>query len=109
PCGEGRTYWPLPELVEAATGIEHGEPRDDALGKLDAILCSVDRADLVRGRVAWIMVMPDDPVPGEEIAWGVRRFLELLAAERPLVLVVDDLQWAELVLMDLLDHLLALV
>ena len=108
PYGEGITYWPLRELVQAATGIEHGEPRDDALGKLDAILGSVDRADLVRGSVASIMGLTDDPVPGEEIAWGVRRFLELLAAERPLVLVVDDLQWAELVLMDLLDHLLDL-
>jgi DNA-binding SARP family transcriptional activator len=108
PYGEGITYWPVRELVQAATGIEHGEPRDDAIAKLDAIVGGVDRGDLVRANVASIMGLTEDPVPGEEIAWAVRRFVELLAAERPLVLVVDDLQWAEQVLVDLLDHLLDL-
>ena len=108
PYGEGITYWPVRELVQAATGIEHGEPRDDAIAKLDAIVGGVDRADLVRGSVASIIGLSDEPVPGEEITWAVRRFVELLAAERPLVLVVDDLQWAELLLIDLLDHVLDL-
>jgi DNA-binding SARP family transcriptional activator len=108
PYGEGITYWPVRELVQAATGIEHGEPRDDAVAKLDVIVGGVDRADLVRGSLASIMGLTNEPVPGEEIAWAVRRFVELLAAERPLVLVVDDLQWAEPVLIDLLDHVLDL-
>ncbi len=108
PYGEGITYWPVRELVQAATGIEHGEPRDDAIAKLDAIVGGVDRADLVRDIVASIMGLTDEPVPGEEIAWAIRRFVELLAAERPLVLVVDDLQWAEPVLIELLDHVLDL-
>ena len=108
PYGEGITYWPVRELVQAATGIEHGEPRGDAIAKLDAIVGGVDRADLVRDIVASIMGLTDEPVPGEEIAWAIRRFVELLAAERPLVLVVDDLQWAEPVLIELLDHVLDL-
>ena len=108
PYGEGITYWPVRELVQGATAIEHGEPRDDALAKLDAIVGGADRADLVRGSLASIMGLTDDPVPGEEIAWAVRRFVELLAATRPLVLVVDDLQWAEPALIDLLEHVLDL-
>ena len=108
PYGEGITYWPVRELVQGATGVEHGEPRDDAIAKIDAIVGGVDRADLVRHGVASIMGLSDEPVPGEEIAWAVRRFMETLAAERPLVLVVDDLQWAELLLIDLLDHVLDL-
>ena len=108
PYGEGITYWPVRELVQMATGIELGEPRDDAIVKLDATVGGIDRADLVRGSVASIMGLTDEPVPGEEIAWAVRRFVEVLAAERPLVLVVDDLQWAEPVLIDLLDHVLDL-
>ena len=108
PYGEGITYWPVRELVQAATGIEHGEPRGDAIAKLDAIVGGVDRADLVRDIVASIMGLTDEPVPGEEIAWAIRRFVELLAAQRPLVLVVDDLQWAEPVLIELLDHVLDL-
>ncbi len=40
----------------------------------------------------------------EELFWDVRRLLESLAAERPVVLYLDDLQWAEPMLLDLLDH-----
>jgi DNA-binding SARP family transcriptional activator len=106
--GEGITYWPVRELVQAATGIEHGEQRDRALGKLAAIVGENDRADLVRGAVASIMGLTDEPAPSEEISWAVRRFVESLADERPIVLVIDDMQWAEPVLFDLLDHVLDL-
>ncbi len=41
----------------------------------------------------------------EETFYAVRRLVELLAAEAPLVLVVDDIQWAEPLLHDLLEHL----
>ena len=40
----------------------------------------------------------------EELFWDVRRLLETLAADRPVVLYLDDLQWAEPMLLDLLDH-----
>lgn len=41
----------------------------------------------------------------EELFWTVRRLLETLALERPVILNVDDLQWAEPMLLDLLDHI----
>ena len=40
----------------------------------------------------------------DEIALRTRRILERLARERPLVLVFDDLQWAEPTFLDLVDH-----
>ena len=47
-------------------------------------------------------------VPGavavEEANWAVRRLLEVRAAERPLVVVVDDIHWAEPTMLDLLEH-----
>ena len=108
PYGDGITYWPVRELVLAASGIGPGESRDDALAKLDAIVAGFDQGDLVRSRIASVIGLADDPVPGEEIPWAVRRFFEALAAERPLVLLVDDLQWAEPALVDLLEHVLDL-
>jgi DNA-binding SARP family transcriptional activator len=78
PYGEGITFWPL---IEALTPI--GEPARQALERIGA------------GGVA---------APAE-LFWEVRRPLEALAAERPLVLHVDDLQWAEPMLLDLLDHI----
>jgi class 3 adenylate cyclase/tetratricopeptide (TPR) repeat protein len=41
----------------------------------------------------------------EEIFWAVRKALEVRARERPLVLVVEDVHWAEPTLLDLIDHL----
>lgn len=41
----------------------------------------------------------------EESFWAVRRLLEMLASEGPSIVVVDDIQWAEPLFWDLLDHL----
>ena len=41
----------------------------------------------------------------EEIFWAVRKALECRARERPLVLVFEDIHWAEPTLLDLIEHL----
>jgi class 3 adenylate cyclase/tetratricopeptide (TPR) repeat protein len=40
----------------------------------------------------------------DEIAFQTRRILERLARDQPLVVVLDDLQWAEQTFLDLIDH-----
>src|ERR671924_22961 len=40
----------------------------------------------------------------DEIALQTRRILERMSRERPLVVVFDDLQWAERTFLDLVDH-----
>ena len=57
------------------------------------------RARRVRGRPQRA------PFPVDELFWGVRRLLETLAATRPLVVVFDDIHWAEPTLLDLIEHL----
>jgi tetratricopeptide (TPR) repeat protein len=52
--------------------------------------------------------LSDAPVQAGETFWAVRRMFERLARERPLVLVVEDIHWAEPTLLDLLDSLVAL-
>ena len=108
PYGEGITYWPIRELVFVASGIVPGEPRQAAIGKIEAVVGGSDRGDMVTRHIASVLGLNDAPLPGEEIPWAVRRFIEALAAERPLVLLVDDLQWAEPVLLELLEHVLDL-
>jgi DNA-binding SARP family transcriptional activator len=108
PYGDGITYWPVRELVSAGAGLGQGEARDDALAKIETIVGGLDHADLVRRRVASVVGLADDDAPAEEIQWAVRRFCEALAADRPLVLLVDDLQWAEPALVGLLEHVLDL-
>ena len=78
--GEGITYWPLREVVEEAPA---GEERDAILAALEA----------------------DTPPPASEIAWSFRQFCEAVAREEPLILVFDDLHWAEPTFLELLEHL----
>ena len=41
----------------------------------------------------------------EENFWALRRFIEVLATDGPLVLVLDDIQWADTLLLDFVEHL----
>lgn len=79
--GEGITFWPLIDALQGA-----GEPARTVVERLR------------RGGAA---------IP-EELFLEVRRTLESLAATRPVVLHIDDLQWAEAMLLDLLDHVVDL-
>jgi class 3 adenylate cyclase len=46
-------------------------------------------------------------VPGsvEETFWALRRYVEVLACDGPLIIVVDDIQWADTLLLDFVEHL----
>ena len=79
--GEGITFWPLHEALD-----ERSATRPAGAGPTPS------------GGAA----MP------EELFLEIRRLLESLAAERPVILYVDDLQWAEPILLDLLDHIVEL-
>jgi predicted ATPase len=52
-------------------------------------------------------VMPDTPAErvDRELVWGVRRYLEALASSAPLIVVVDDIQWAEQPILSAIDQL----
>ncbi len=56
-------------------------------------------------RIGQLIGLEADPAPIEEAAWSTRRLLEALAAERPLVVVFDDLHWAEPTFLDLVEQL----
>lgn len=108
PYGDGITYLPIRDLVVASAGIEPADTRDEACTKLRALFAGLDREEADATRIASIAGFADDPVPSEEIPWAVRRFFEALAAERQLVVLIDDLQWAQPALVDLVEHLLDL-
>lgn len=41
----------------------------------------------------------------QEMFWAIRRVIELAAHQRPALVILDDLHWAEPVLLDLVEHL----
>jgi len=86
--GEGITYWPLIEIAQE-------------LDRLEAVLDD----ELARARIG--AALGDGSASGEEIAWGFRKLFEALAQELPLIVVLDDIHWAEPTLLDLIEYLAA--
>jgi len=96
PYGDGITYWPTTEML---TGLAEHDPTS-----LDEHLVGVPHAVEISAGLA-TMLGAAKTATGREVAWAFRRFVETLARRQPLVLVVDDLQWAEPGMVDLLEHL----
>ncbi len=95
--GEGVTYRTLAEIVGQLGG---GDPRR----RVEELLEGEEPiARLVLGAIG----LSEGAAQPEETHWAVRRLLERVAAERPLLLVVDDVHWAEPTLLDLLEYLVA--
>jgi predicted ATPase/class 3 adenylate cyclase len=108
PYGRGVTYWPVMEMLMSDTGISRADEHDTAVAKLDRwlgeLLAGDPQQPAIRARLAVMMgllppttAMPDtlaDRVD-KEIGWGIRHYLDAVARGGPLILVVDDLQWAE--------------
>ena len=91
PYGEGITYWPLSELVRDL-GVAD-ELAEEPKGELIADVLA--EATGLGGSTGY---------PTEKIFWAARRLFEVLAQRRPLVVVLDDLQWAEQTFLDLVEH-----
>jgi DNA-binding SARP family transcriptional activator len=92
--GKGATFLPLTEIVRQA-----GERRP-----LRELVAGDEHAELITARLADLTGEVEAPGSGGETFWAARRLLESLAGEAPLVLVFEDLHWAEPTLLDLIDY-----
>jgi class 3 adenylate cyclase len=72
--GEGITFWALQEILRSLPERPAGVPD------------------------------PEQARSTEEIFWAYRKLFEALAAEQPLVLVLEDIHWAEPTLLELVEH-----
>jgi class 3 adenylate cyclase/tetratricopeptide (TPR) repeat protein len=84
PYGEGITYWPVVEVLK----------------QLDLIPDEESAAVLIRS----LLGETEAATSAEEIAWAFRKTLEQAAAERPMLVVFDDIQWGEEPFRDLIEH-----
>ena len=106
--GEGITYWALGEIVREAAGIGNEQATSVARERIEALVADSDDAETVAALLVQALGLERGSGATGEIAWAARRFFEGLARERPLVVVIDDLHWAEQALFDLVQQLLEL-
>jgi class 3 adenylate cyclase len=105
PYGSGITWFSIAELLRSAVGLDDEAGPNVVVDRLRDRLKGLTDADTIAARLAEPLGISPDLSPREELFWAVRRFLEHLAQEGPTVVVLDDLQWAESTLLDLIEHL----
>jgi class 3 adenylate cyclase/tetratricopeptide (TPR) repeat protein len=85
--GEGITYWPVVEVLKQ---LELQRPRVEL--------------DPIAAEALAVVLGGEGTSSPDEIAWAFRKLLEAVAADTPLVVVFDDIQWAEDALLELIEH-----
>jgi class 3 adenylate cyclase/tetratricopeptide (TPR) repeat protein len=109
--GEGVTYWALAEMVRGRAGIVEGEDRAASIVKLhEAVELYVpDPEDrrFVEPRLAHLIGLEERTAPDKtDLFSGWRLFFERVAEQRPVLMLFEDLQWADPSLLEFLDYLL---
>jgi class 3 adenylate cyclase/tetratricopeptide (TPR) repeat protein len=109
--GEGVAYWALAEMVRMRARIAEEEPPDVAYEKLRKVLSEhvtdPDERRWTEPRIAHLLGLEERiATEREELFSAWRLFFERLADEAPVVLVFEDLQWADESLLDFIEHLM---
>ena len=117
PYGAGVTLWPLREILESLTGVRDTDPTRTAIGKIETLVKTMgsvvtgDPEETSRALASTIGLRArggSDVDPRSRhremlVAW--RSLLSDLAARQPLVVVVQDIHWADELMLDVLDDL----
>jgi class 3 adenylate cyclase len=107
--GEGITFWPLGEMIRARAGVAEA---DDEATTREGIGRFLDRLDLESGERDWIepallaVLGIGSGVSPEQLFGAWRTFFERMSATGTVVLVFEDLHWADSGTLDFIDHLL---
>jgi predicted ATPase len=113
PYGEGIALWSLGEIVKAHAGIlESDDPsttRDKLAATVEPLFPSTAERAWIEGELARLVGAAEGEAAADRdqsfAAW--RAFLEAVAAQRPFVLVIEDLHWADSTLLEFVEHVVA--
>ncbi len=104
PYGESITYWPLAEMLRDAAAIEESDSPQAAKAKVEGLLSGERDATVVAAALSNAIGLSTEVAPQEEIFWATRKLLEHIAHRQPLVVVFEDIHWAEPTFLDLIEH-----
>jgi class 3 adenylate cyclase/tetratricopeptide (TPR) repeat protein len=111
PYGEGITYWALGEMIKGQAGILESDSPEQAAAKLTIAVGEItddsSERDWFEGSLAPLVGAGEATAASdrEETFTAWRLFLEGIASRRPLVLVFEDLHWADDALLSFIEHL----
>jgi class 3 adenylate cyclase len=118
PYGEGITYWPLSEILRTMAGVADTDAPAVALQKIRStgmtLLEADPDAERATAALAFTTGLEDPAMPLSEVepkrvrhemhaAW--RSFFSMLAVGQPVIVVVEDIHWADPAMLDLLEEL----
>ncbi|MFL5798770.1 MAG: AAA family ATPase [Actinomycetota bacterium] len=115
-------YWPFVEMLRRWLGVDEGEPEFAVRTRLRARLTPLlhDRVEDVLSSLGRLLAVRLDvepeadltPPPPDVLARGIRlayrTWIERLAQDRPVVMALDDLHWADPSTRELAEELLEL-
>ena len=103
PYGDGITYWPIVQILRSLGGIEADDDEHLARRKLVALVTpEIDEQVVVAPLVS--LLVGAATYPAEEVARAFRDYLEALTTDRDLVLLIEDVHWAESTFLDLVEQ-----
>jgi tetratricopeptide (TPR) repeat protein/DNA-binding LytR/AlgR family response regulator len=91
--------------VRAATGAADDDDADSLVARVAGLLTGEANAERIAELLASVLGLSTTNATPEERFWAVRRFLETVARERPLICLVEDIHWAESSMLDLLENI----
>ena len=100
PYGDGITYWPLTQVANELAG-------GDGVPGIMRVLGDDLDAGTVAAQIGVLASWHDATATATDPQWAVRRLFEAVAESRPLVVLFDDIHWAEPAMLDLIEQVAA--
>jgi len=103
--GEGITYWAVSEMVRELAGIHDEHTPSDVQARIREFVADEPYGEVIAARIEQLLGISAGASTPTETAWAIRRFLAAGAAQQPLLLIIDNIHWAEPLLLELLAGL----
>ncbi len=106
PYGEGITFWPIVPVLRGAVGIQERDSERETRRKIRELLADdADDNEAVCDALAPLLGRGSPSAGIQEIYWAVRKLLERVGSDGPLIVVFDDIHWGEATFLDLVEYL----
>lgn len=103
--GEGITFWAVTEVVGELAGILDGDSPLQVRTKLASLFAGEDEAGVRVEQLGQLFGTSSMTAAADEIFWAVRKLLLAVARRSPLVVVFEDIHWAQPAFLEFLEHI----